>query len=156
MPSEKKKTCNAQDLAPRRAAGRPARHRSHPRSRLLHRRATPLRPVHPPTRADRPRPTRSSRTLQMTLERLVRDLPSLPARRLHHLREPLGRARAWPRTSPPRRALSQPMTRSASRRRPNYGSACSTAPRRQRGSWSWCCLAAGNPRVGLLTSRLQR
>ena len=34
---------------------------------------------------------------------------------------------------------------SASRRPLTSGSACSTAPRRRRGSWIWCCLTGGSP-----------
>ena len=114
----KKKNATLKELAPKRAAARPARQRPRPSSRLLQRRGTPSRPPHPPTRADPPRLTRRSRTLQVMLERSVQHQTSPPPRCLHHLREQLGRARAWRRTYSPRRAPSQPMTRSVSRRRP--------------------------------------
>ena len=90
-PSENRKKCHAQELAPRKAAGRPERQRPRLRNRLLQRRGTPSQSSHPPTRADRPRLTRRSRTLQSMLERLVQLQTSPPPRCLHHLREPLGR-----------------------------------------------------------------
>ena len=90
----------------------------------------------PTDQADRPWTTRCSRTLQM---RLVRS-----ARRLDQPGQPLRRARAWQRTSMPRQAPFPATTPSASRPPLTSRSACSTAQRRRRGSWRWCCRTAGS------------